>query len=100
MLTVRYSNEYPGGVLKIEPKHRRRKLPWYDHLFGLVGVPMVSVLVAWLHDFGVSPLIVIFGALAAGAAAGYLAVRAGKWLSGRFPAFETERISYFDRWGR
>lgn len=87
-------------MLKIEPKHRRRKLPWYDYLFGFVGIPVFSFLVDWLHDFGVSPLIVIFGALAGGPAAGYLAVRVGKWLSGRFPAFETGRISYFDRWGR
>lgn len=83
--------------MKIEPKWRRRKLPWYDHLFGLVGVVMFSFLDDWLRDFGLSPLVVVFGTLAGSLAAGYLAVRVGKWLSGRFPAFATEHVSFFDR---
>jgi hypothetical protein len=83
--------------LKIEPKHRRRKLPWYDHLFGVVGVVMFASIQDWLRDLGLSPLVMVFGTLVGSFAAGYLAVGVGKRLSGRFPAFETEHVGRFDR---
>lgn len=97
ILTDKYSNEYPGAVLKIRPKHQRKKLPWYDYLFIVVSVVIFDFLRGWLSGAGLSPLIVIFGTLVVCLAAGYLASRVGRLLSHRFPALKSEHVGYFDR---
>ena len=77
----------------------RKKLPWYGFPPIVVGVAMLQFLRDWLAALGLSLPILAFGTLAGLFAAAWLVFRAGKWLSHRFPALESDRedIDFFGR---
>ena len=85
-----------GGMLKIgRSDKKRRKSPWYDYVFCIVGVVATSQIYDWLA--GRNVLVVVLGTIAGGFVAGYLVWFVAKWVSRRFIALNSEHTSYFDR---
>ncbi|WP_420620672.1 hypothetical protein [Candidatus Poriferisocius sp.] len=77
----------------------RKKPPWYVYPPGVVVVVMADNLFDWLFALGLPAPIFAFGFLVGLFATPYLAFRAGKWLSHRFSALESDRedINFFGR---
>ena len=79
---------------RLELKKNRRKLPWYEYLFAVVGV-LVSTQVRDLMS-GQGVLLAFAVAFSVGCTAGYIAYVFGRWLSRRVPALKSDRVGYFD----
>ena len=83
------------GVLR----ENYKKIPWY----AFAPIPVFLVMLEFLHDWltalGLSPPILVFVYFAALLAALLLPFHAGKWLSHRFRALESDRedIDIFGR---
>ncbi len=80
----------------------RKRPPWYTYPPILVGVLTARNLFDWLAALDLSPANHAFGFLVGLFAIPYSAFHAGKWLSHRFPALETDRedIDIFGRTDR
>lgn len=74
---------------------RRRKAPWHDHLFGVVGVLVAISIRPWLSDLGI--LVSVIGALGSGFVAGYVARYIAILLGERFPRLKSKHAGYLDR---